>query len=51
MQGECSGSTAAAYIGLEDRGGNVSWGAGTSTDIIRASINALISAYNNMITR
>ena len=51
MQGECSGSTAAAYIGLEDRVGNVSWGAGTSTDIIRASINALISAYNNMITR
>ena len=50
MQGECSGSTAAAYIGIEDRGGNVSWGAGTSTDIIRASINALISAYNNMIT-
>ena len=49
MQGNCSGSTAAAYIGLEAPSGAVSWGAGTSTDIIRASINALMSAYNNMI--
>ena len=49
MEGNCSGSTAAAYIGLEDSKGNVSWGAGTSTDIIRAGINALMSAYNNMI--
>ena len=49
MHGQCSGSTAAAYIGLEDSKGNMSWGAGTNTDIIRASINALMSAYNNMI--
>ena len=49
MQGNCSGSTAAAYIGLEAPNGSMSWGAGTSTDIIRASINALMSAYNNMI--
>ena len=47
MQGDCSGATAAAYIGLE-KGGEMYWGAGTDTDIIRASINALISAYNNM---
>ena len=50
LQGQCSGSTAAAYIGLET-GKGMSWGAGTDTDIIRASINALISAYNNMISK
>lgn len=49
MDGQCSGSTAAAYIGLEAPNGSMSWGAGTSTDITRAGINALISAYNNMI--
>ncbi len=48
VQGDSSGATAAAYIGLE-AGGKMHWGAGTDTDIIRASINALISAYNNMI--
>ena len=47
MQRQSSQSTAAAYIGLELEDGSVSWGAGTDTDIIRASINALISAYNN----
>ncbi len=49
MQGNCSGSTAAAYIGLEGAGGKMSWGAGSSTDIVRAGIHALISAYNNML--
>ena len=49
VQGQCSGSTAAAYIGLENESGAMSWGAGTNTDIIRASISALLSAYNNMI--
>ncbi len=48
IQGDCSGATAAAYIGLE-KGSKMYWGAGTDTDIIRASINALISAYNNMV--
>lgn len=48
MQGQGSGSLAAAYIGLEDEKGNISWGAGTNTDIIKASINALLAAYNNM---
>lgn len=47
MQRQSSQSTAAAYIGLELSDGTVTWGAGTDTDIIRASINALISAYNN----
>ena len=49
LQGQDSGSTAAAYIGLEMADGTMHWGAGTDTDITRAGINALISAYNNMI--
>ena len=48
VQEKSSGSTAAAYIGLEAENGTMSWGAGTSTDIIKASIYALLSAYNNM---
>ena len=49
MQGEGSESTAAAYIGLEWENGEMSWGCGTDTDIIRASTNALLGAYNNHI--
>ena len=49
VQEKCSNSTAAAYIGLERGDGTMFYGAGTDTDIIRASIYALISAYNNMI--
>ena len=48
VQEKSSGSTAAAYIGLEADDGTMSWGAGTDTDIIKASIYALLSAYNNM---
>lgn len=48
MQEHGSGSIAAAYIGLKDENGNMSWGAGTESDIIHASVNALISAFNNM---
>ena len=48
VQEKSSGSTAAAYIGIADDRGNMSWGAGTDTDIIKASIYALIGAYNNM---
>ncbi len=48
VQERSSGSTAAAYIGLESESGAMSWGAGTDTDIIKASVNALLSAYNNM---
>lgn len=42
-----SNSDAAAYLGirLEDR--TMSWGAGTDSDIIKAGIKALVSAYNN----
>ena len=48
LQGQRSDATAAAYVGLEDVTGAMSWGAGTDTDITKASIHALMSAYNNM---
>ena len=50
MQDKSSSSVAAAYIGIEDEQGAMHWGAGTDTDIIHASVNALLSAFNNMIT-
>ncbi len=49
LEGRSSDATAAAYIGIESADGKMYWGAGTDTDIIRASIHALMSAYNNMI--
>ena len=49
VQEKASNSTAAAYIGIEDENGQMHWGAGSNTDITRASIYALLSAYNNMI--
>ena len=49
VQEKASSSTAAAYIGIEGEDGKMYWGAGTNTDITRASIYALLSAYNNMI--
>ncbi|MBO5130192.1 MAG: 2-isopropylmalate synthase [Oscillospiraceae bacterium] len=49
VQEKASNSTAAAYIGIEDEFGKMHYGAGTNTDITRASIYALLSAYNNMI--
>ena len=49
VQERSSDSTAAAYIGIETEKGTMYWGAGTNTDITRASIYALLSAYNNMI--
>ncbi len=48
MQGQGSQSVAAAYIGLETENGNMFWGAGTDTDIIKASTNALLSAFDKM---
>ena len=48
MQEQGSGSVAAAYIGIQDKNGVMHWGAGTDTDIIHASANALLSAYNSM---
>ena len=51
VQERSSGSTAAAYIGLEAPDGTMYWGAGTDTDIIKASAGALIGAYNNMMNK
>ncbi len=51
LAGKGSGSVAAAYIGIKDEKGEVYWGAGTDTDIIHASANALLAAYNNMLKR
>ena len=48
MQGQGSQSVAASYIGLEDEDGKLYWGAGTDTDVIKASTNALLSAFHNM---
>ena len=48
MQGQGSQSVAASYIGLERENGAMFWGAGTDTDVIRASTNALLSAFYNM---
>ncbi len=48
LQGQGSQSVAASYIGLENENGEMFWGASTDTDIIKASTNALLSAYHNM---
>ena len=49
MQEKGSGSKAVAYIGLKGANGDMYWGAGTDTDIIHAGVNALLSAFYNMI--
>ena len=51
MQGRGSQSVAASYIGLEDDNGNMYWGAGTDTDVIKANFKALMSAFANMTNR
>ena len=44
-----SSSRAIAYVGIRERkSGNLYWGAGLDQDIIHASINALMTAINNM---
>ncbi len=48
LQQQGSESVAAAYIGIKNESGIMSWGAGTDTDIIHASANALLSAFINM---
>jgi len=48
MQGQGSESVAASYIGLETENGEMFWGVGTDTDVIKASTNALLSAFANM---
>ena len=48
MQEQGSKSIAAAYIGIQSERGKMYWGAGTNTDIIHASADALLCAFNNM---
>lgn len=43
-----SDSVAAAYIGIQPETGPMCWGVGTDTDIIHASANALLSAFNHI---
>jgi 2-isopropylmalate synthase len=42
-----SSSNAIAYVGIEMKDGRTAWGAGEDPDIIRASIDALVTAINN----
>lgn len=45
---ECSSSSKAiAYVGIKKPDGTMAWGAGVDPDIIRASIDALVTAINN----
>ena len=44
-------SRAIAYISITGNGGKTFWGAGMDTDIITASIQALVSAINRMVAK
>ncbi len=46
-----SSSRAIAYVGVKSKkNGQIYWGAGLDADIIRASIDALLTAVNNMVS-
>ena len=47
---QSSSSRAIAYVGIKDKNDSLYWGAGVDQDIIRASINALVTAINNKET-
>ncbi|MFV0528564.1 MAG: 2-isopropylmalate synthase [Lachnospiraceae bacterium] len=44
-----SSSKAIAYVGIQSGKGEMHWGAGVDPDIIRASIDALLTAINNQV--
>ena len=44
---QSSSSRAIAYVGIRKQDGSLSWGAGVDADIIKASIDALVTAINN----
>lgn len=44
---QSSSSKAIAYVGIRKPDGALAWGAGVDPDIIRASIDALVTAINN----
>lgn len=46
---QSSRSRAIAYVGLQKPDGTLAWGAGVDPDIIRASIDALLTAINNSV--
>lgn len=45
-----SSSRAIAYVGIKDKQDQLFWGAGLHQDIIQASIHALVTAINNMMS-
>lgn len=45
---QSSSSRAIAYVGIRDKNGKIHWGAGLDVDIIKASIDALLTAINHM---
>lgn len=45
---QSSSSRAIAYVGIKDKTGKIHWGAGLDVDIIKASIDALLTAINHM---
>lgn len=51
MQGSGSQSVAAAYIGIRREDGKMFWGVGTDTDIVHASIEALLAAFDKAFER
>ena len=44
---QSSTSRAIAYVGIQKPDGSLSWGAGVDCDIVKASIDALVTAINN----
>ncbi len=49
---QSSSSRAIAYVGIKNKAdGALYWGAGVDEDIIRASVNALLTAINNMVKK
>ena len=42
-----TGAKDCAYVGIKKPDGTLAWGAGVDADIIRASIDALVTAINN----
>ena len=49
--GEGSHSRAAAYVGITDSVNHVAWAVGTDSDIMRASVKALVGAINKLLSK
>ena len=47
---QSSSSRAIAYVGIRDKNGKIHFGSGVDVDIIKASIDALLTAINHMTT-